>query len=268
MAKSNGPELDDVVLALQGELITEAKDRLTRMAALLGALSEGTEAGAGALQKIRQDAHNLKGVGGTYGFPMITVVSHCLEDYLSDLDGRIDDDIAPVHHFFDVMHDILAGGYDDSDDWGSKLVRNLPVRTSADFEAGQPILVEVLMVMPTNAVSRHIEAELRACGYRVIKVRSSFEATEFAVRTRPDLIVVSGLLDELNGADVTRMLAVIGKTREIPVALVTSFERDHPKFAGLASRTAFVRKDTHLSDDLAVAITGLGLTDTKAAHQA
>jgi CheY-like chemotaxis protein len=262
------PALDEIVLRLRGEFITDAEDRLTRMADHLSALSEGAEGGADALRQIRQEAHNLKGMGGTYGFPLITVVSHCLEDYLSGLDGLIDDDVAPVHRFLDVMHDILAGGYNDSDDHGSKLVRDLPVRTSADFEVIDPIPVEVLLVTPTNAVSRHIEAELRACGYRVIQVRSSFEAIEFAVRTRPDLIIVSGLLDELNGADVTRVLAVIEKTREIPVALVTSFARDHPELAGLASRTAIVRKDAHLSDDLAVAITGLGLADTEAAPPA
>ena len=50
----------------------------------------------------------------------------------------------------------------------------------------------------------------------------SFDALELAIRTRPDMIVSSGVLDEMSGVDLGAALAVVQPTETIPFALLTS----------------------------------------------
>ena len=36
---------------------------------------------AQTINAIRRGGHNLKGMGGSFGFPLITQLAHCMEDY-------------------------------------------------------------------------------------------------------------------------------------------------------------------------------------------
>ena len=127
-------DLDAIVLRLRDEFIVEAEGNLARMAALLTRLGDGIETGSDALRLIRQGAHSLKGSGKTYGFPLITVVSHRLEGYLSGLDRLAGDDIAAVRQLVDALGEVLAGGDGNSDEHAATLLRGLPVRTGVTFD--------------------------------------------------------------------------------------------------------------------------------------
>ena len=63
--------------------------------------------------------------------------------------------------------------------------------------------------------------ELQACGYRVNREGNSFKAMEVAAMTRPDLVIVTGVLDLLSGVDVVSAFRAMPATRDIPVALIT-----------------------------------------------
>jgi len=123
--------LDETVLRLRDDFIVNAEGRLARMATLLSRLGGGVETGADALHLIRRDAHNLKGMGKTYGLPMITVVSWRLEDYLSGQGNLAVGDTVAVRRLIDAMDEVIAGY--DSEDPASKLWREFPDRAGALF---------------------------------------------------------------------------------------------------------------------------------------
>jgi CheY-like chemotaxis protein len=54
-------------------------------------------------------------------------------------------------------------------------------------------------------------------GYSVAAASRPFEALELAIRTRPDMTISSGVLDEMSGVDLAATLAVIQATEAIPI---------------------------------------------------
>ena len=110
---------------------------------------------------------------------------------------------------------------------------------------------EFLLVEPQKAFAKIITRELQSCGFRVVSATKSYEAIELAARTRPDMILISAVLDEIDGVDVVKMLKVPAVTQSIPVGLLTSFDRDHPKLKDLPKEVPLLRKGPSFGDDLA-----------------
>ncbi len=107
----------------------------------------------------------------------------------------------------------------------------------------------------TNEYSARVVAdfvrELRNCGYRVTSAYSFFEALELTVRTRPDLVISSAILDNLSGVDLACSIGAIAPTRDIPFALLTSFDAGHDAIRGLPEHAAILRKGESFGEDLA-----------------
>ena len=100
-------------------------------------------------------------------------------------------------------------------------IRKLSSRPSTDFGDIAVHDLEVFVVMPDDAGARHVMRELQACGYRVNREGNSFKAMEIAAMTRPDPVIVTGVLDLLSGVDVVSAFRAMPATRDIPVALIT-----------------------------------------------
>ncbi len=77
--------------ALRQEFIDMAGDRLSALDEVIDQARGGIMPGPEAISQIRRTAHNLKGMGGSFGFPVITTVAHRLENYLTDLDDLDED---------------------------------------------------------------------------------------------------------------------------------------------------------------------------------
>ncbi|MFX7820747.1 response regulator, partial [Acinetobacter baumannii] len=76
-------------------------------------------------------------------------------------------------------------------------------------------------------------------------------ALELISRTRPDFVIVSAVLDELSGIDVASALTAMPSTRNIPIALLTSYTWGHPSLHDLPTRVAIIRKGNSFGSDLA-----------------
>ena len=96
------------------------------------------------------------------------------------------------------------------------------MRRPADLEDFRALDLEILVVDANKTGARIVQRELVNCGYRVSLANRSFDALELAIRTRPDMIVSSGVLDEMSGVDLGAALAVVQPTETIPFALLTS----------------------------------------------
>ena len=88
---------------------------------------------------------------------------------------------------------------------------------------------------------------------RVTILQNSFQAIEMAVRTVPDYIIVSGVLDELSGIDLASAFSAMPTTQKIPVSLLTSMDANSHELKKLPPVVSLIRKN-HFGDDLAAAI--------------
>lgn len=246
--------------ALRQEFIDMAADRLADLDEVIEAAKDGSADGPGSIRLIRRTAHNLKGMGGSFGFPVITSVAHRLENYLTDLDDLNADHLRNVQVYVDVMTDIITTRRALSDDQIQDIVRKLPPKPGFDVSDVVVSEVEVMLAMPGAAASHYVTQQLQECGYRVVRVSSPFEVLEQVVRTQPDLLLVSAVMDGLSGMDLASAIHAMVATRDLKVALLTSLDLDDPHLLELPEGVPVIRKGPEFGDDLAEALTILGIT--------
>ena len=258
--------LDDGIFSqLCRDFLVDARERLDAMER---AASDPKTAGDEALLVIRREAHSLKGLAASLGFPSITIIAHRLEDFVAELNGLAEQHVTNVLAYIDCLRGIVEDGRDPGDEETSKILRGLPAHTwtptpdvSApdDFEVREPLRVEVLLVAPGRAVRRMISDELRALGFRVSTLRSPWQALEVAARIRPDLVITSAVMDHLTGIDLARAMRAIAATEDLPLALLTSLDADHPDMKRLPPDVAVLRLNRSVTDELGDLVTQFNL---------
>ncbi|MFQ5775628.1 MAG: Hpt domain-containing protein [Kiloniellaceae bacterium] len=248
--------LDDKILAqLRQDFLADAWERLESMER---AVSDGP-VGEEGLLTIRREAHSLKGMGGSFGFPSVTLLAHRLEDYLAQLSALTPRQVADVDAFLDCLRSIFDLGQDAGDRRTSEMIRRLPAHPSVEILEGKARDVEILLITPSRAVSRMLVGELRSLGYRVTTARTPWEAMEMAVCAPPDLVITAAVMDRVNGVDLARAFRAMAATEQLRLALLTSFSSEHPEMRRLPSDVPIIRLGRSLTGDLAKVITDFGL---------
>lgn len=206
------------------------------------------------LDALRYFAFEIKGQARNFGMSLLGIVAARFEDYLNALDQVADWSASGVNAFIDTMRSVIDGGITEDSD-PSMIVRGLPARPRVLGVDDNDILdVEVILVMEHNAQTGIVERELQACGYRTSIVISPFEAFEHAVRTRPDMVIVSAVLPGLSGIDLATALATMPETRNTPVAVLTSLDDDNENLNLLPKSVPVIRKGDSFGEDLATAL--------------
>ncbi len=252
---------DDIFAQLRQDFLADARERLDAMESALGGAGG---AARDALMTVRREAHSLKGLAGSLGFPSVTIVAHRLEDFVVELTGLNKTQAREVLVFVDCLRDIVEAGCDPGDEKVNALLRRLPVHTvravpTASFDVNKARRVEVLLVAPGRAVRAMITAELRSLGFRVSNAHSPWQALEIAARTKPDLIITSAVMDQLTGIDLARALRAISPTASLPLALLTSLDADHPDMKRLPKDVAIVHLNKTVTEDLGDLVTRFDL---------
>jgi len=245
---------------IESEFIEEVRDILDSTDVLIGNLRSKATPGAEGLAQIRRDMLNVEMRGATLDQPLVTIVAHRLGEYLADLKTLEGTQLDDVQTFMDNIRRAMEGKVELAH--SAKVVRSLPARVVGDFNPADVKIsnVEVLLVIGDKATTRIVERELAACGYRSCTVRSPFQAIEMAVRTQPDMVIVSGVLDDLSGVDLANAFSSMPTTRDLPVAVLTSYSWGHPSLENLPSRVPIIRKGPNFGDDLAEAFSRLHIT--------
>jgi len=217
-----------------------------------------------ALLTVRREAHSLKGLAASLGFPSITIIAHRLEDFVAELAKLGKAQAREILIFVDCLRDIVDAGSDPGDTKTKVLLRGLPAHTGGKTQAGNFVvnkarLVEVLLIAPGRAVRHMITAELRSLGFRVNNADSPWQALEMAARTKPDLIITSAVMDQLTGIDLARALRAISPTKDLPLALLTSLGADHPDMKRLPKDVAIVPLNQAVTEALGDLVTRFDL---------
>lgn len=244
-----------------GEFMDELRDSASGLQVLLGNMRSRSVPEAEGLDRLKREAANLRTQAHALNLPIIKLITHRLDEYVSDLKAVTESQMDEIQIFIDRIEK-LADGEEVSEVEVPKVMRSLPAKRSADVDFGdiEQKNVEVLLVVPEKAMSRIVERELAACGYRISVVRSPFEALETVVRTQPDMVIASMELGVLTGVDLGCALAAMPVTQSMPFAVLTSYGWGNPKLKGLPPRASLIRKGAQFGDDLAETFARFNIT--------
>ncbi len=240
------------------EYMQEARDDLALFEVLLGKMRASAGDAEEAVSRMAGEVRKLLGLCTGIGLPLLDLLLRRLDNYLTDLSQPTARQVDDLDVFVDIMRGLLENEMDDKVD-EAEFVRSLPVRRPVELEDLEHLNIEILLVDPNRTSARIVARDLQSCGYRVAMSQRSFEAIELSVRTRPDIVLSSSVLDDITGVDLACALAALPKTKDIPFALVTSYEPGHPSLAGLPEGAAIVRKSSQFGDDLAEALERFGI---------
>lgn len=243
------------------EFLEELRDTASSLQVLLGNLRSHSIPADEGLATLKRDASNLRSHAQALNVPLIKLVTHRLDEYVGELKSANSGHLDAIQVFVDRIERLADGEHVTEADVPA-VVRSLPAKRTADIDFGviEQKDVEVMLVVPEKAMSRIVERELAACGYRTSVVRSAFEALEMVVQTRPDMVVAAMELGPLTGVDLGCALAAMPITQGIPFAVLTSYEWGHAKLRGLPPRAALIRKGPQFGDDLAESLSRFGIT--------
>ena len=249
----------DISEDLRREFLDEAVETLQSLDLLLDNGRHGRAEEAQVVAEFRRTAVRVRGQASNFGLRALSTVARRLDDYLAHapkvLPPRTWDDL---QKYLDRMVTLVEQP-DTAEKETATLVRTLPRKLGFDLADITVREVEVLLVMPQGAQTRYVERELQQCGYRTLVVPDTIDAFALAVQSKPDLIIVSALMDHLDGIDLAIALVSMPTTRNIPIAVITSLDSDDERLALLPRKVPVLHKGPSFGDDLFKALDDLFL---------
>ncbi|MDP7546794.1 MAG: Hpt domain-containing protein [Alphaproteobacteria bacterium] len=122
------PELDAIVDRLKGEYVEFASNTLVELDHQIEAGQAKEGANEEIVDAIRRIAHDLKGTGSSFGFPLISLLANRLEEYFigrHELDPEL---LTDAQCFVNHMRGALEGRFDGVSE--AEVVQTLPVKTT------------------------------------------------------------------------------------------------------------------------------------------
>lgn len=241
------------------EAIDALEDRMQQLDNLLASYrAEGINAEA-LMREMKILTHSVKSASASADMNAIKAIAHRFEDYLLDISAIGDSHLKDMQAFTDrlseTLEKYLAGNIENV----SSLMRSLPARGDFDVSDVTVTDTEVMLVMEPGLATKIVTTELLECGYRMVNVASTMDALMLIPSMRPDLVIVSRVMPELDGVDLACAIRAMPATRDIPVALLTSEALDSQTFRNLPKDVPIMRKGGNFGDDVAEVFAKLGL---------
>ncbi len=101
-------QLEKVVHAATDKFNTAASASLKALRELVASAREGEVAGEDIIRRVAREALDLKGLGGTFDYPLITRIAKSLNDYATDLNKIGPRQIEVVALHVDALYVLLA----------------------------------------------------------------------------------------------------------------------------------------------------------------
>lgn len=255
----HGKAAHEVVEQLRLEFVDELTETLQSLDMAFDAARNGHQDLRKVMTDCRRAAVLLRGQATNFAMHRVATVAHRLDEYLANAPEvtppRLWDDI---QGYFDLLTR-LAQGKDNTERDPAALVRKLPAKLGFDLGDIEIRNIEVLLVMPPGAQTRFVERELQQCGYRVSMIPDSLQAFGMVVQTKPDLVIISAVMPALEGIDLAMALSAMPSTRNIPLAVITSLDKDDEVLKLLPGRVPVLFKGASFADDLFKALDNLFL---------
>lgn len=243
------------------EAIDGLEDRTSQMDSLLKAYRAGAIDAEALLAELRILAHSVKSAANLSEMGAIKAISHRFEDYLGDLKELSDSMLDALQIFIDRLSQSIENFSSGISEDISASMRSLPAKGRSDFNVDDITVTdtEVMLVMEPGIATKIVTRELLECGYRMVNVASTMDALMLIPSMRPNLVIVSWSMPELDGVDLACAIRAMPTTREIPVALLTSEALDSATLRNLPKDVPIMRKGGNFADDVAAVLVKLGL---------
>ena len=247
---------EEFVETLRQEFLANALEDLRSLDVALDAARNGRKPLGEVFTEVRRLTLPLRGQAPNFGARLIGIVAHRLEDYLAGMKEPPPRTVEDLQTFVDTLIAIIEGEIPFDAD-SSEIVRRLPSKPG--FDAGDIKVqeIEVMLVMLHGTATRIVEREMQQCGYRITHVTSTFDALPLIVRTRPDMVIISAMMPELEGIDLAIALASMPATRNVPTSIITSLDPDDDYLKLLPKAVPVIKKGPSFGDDFAEALSQL-----------
>lgn len=164
------------------------------------------------------EIHSLKGNAGTFGFPLVSVICHRLEDYLESSKRLEKNQWLEVQKFLDEIHKIFEHGSDPDQSLHSSILANLP----SSAIKSKALDSMVLLVMEPGVIRTILGTALMEEGVHVSYAVNSIEALNMALTLKPDMIAAGQQLTPITGLELANALRGIAATKNISFVLLTA----------------------------------------------
>ncbi|MBT3556583.1 MAG: hypothetical protein HOC63_14985 [Rhodospirillales bacterium] len=124
---SDNDSVDRVGEALRLEFVEDFQDRIIVMERCLQTVGEGEQARGEALNEFRRELHNIKGTGGAFGFPSLSLICHRFEECLLHLPLIMFGTSRIVLLYLNELKKIANAEIDPSDKECGEILRSLPL---------------------------------------------------------------------------------------------------------------------------------------------
>jgi CheY-like chemotaxis protein/HPt (histidine-containing phosphotransfer) domain-containing protein len=247
----------DLVEELRTEAIDTVEDRLRSLNEAILDFQGGYVKGVDALATIRLEAHSLKSVAQSFEMKALKVMCHRFEDYFFNMKELTPESCRDILFFADRMAECLEAFSQNKEIDLSSMMRKLP--NKGGFDVGDITVtdIEVMLVMEPGIATKIVTRELLECGYRMINVASTMDAIQLIPSMKPDAVIVSRVMPELTGIDLACALRAMPTTRDIPVALIATDQKE--KYKDLPGDVPVLRKGSDFADDVADVFVKLGI---------
>jgi len=241
------------------EALDEARDVVASLEVRMQQIRGGTLEPGEAAKLLAQDASNLRLKAKAVNLPGLTPLSHRLDEYLAKATQITDKNLSDLQRFSDKISAVLDGETIPVEEIAT-VIRELPHKSSFDVSDIVVTDTEVTLILPQKTAARVVERELAACGYRVSTVLDPIEAFSIVLETKPDLVITTAVMPRLSGIDLACALAAMPSTKNIPVAVLTSLEPNHPDLKTLPMNVGLIRRGDSFGTDLAEVLQRFSIT--------
>jgi CheY-like chemotaxis protein len=241
---------EEVEAQYEQEALDEARDVVSSLEVRMQQIRSGTLPPEEAAKLLAQDASNLRLKVKAVNLAGLTPLSLRLDEFLGKAKEVRAEHLPDLQRFSDKISSILDGEEIPTEEIAT-VIRNLPHKSTFDVAEVSVTDTEVTLIMPQRTAAKVVERELAACGYRVTTVLDPVEAFQIVVETKPDLVITAAMMPRLSGIDIACAMAAMPITKNIPVAVLTSLELNHPDLKALPISVGLIRRGPQFGTDLA-----------------
>ncbi len=241
------------------EVIDSLEDRLEQMDSLFKAFKSEAIKPEALLSELKILVHGVKSVASISDMGGIKALAHRFEDYLADIKEPNDTIWNSMQIFIDRLSESVENYSNGKIEDISALMRALPAKGSFNVEDITATDTEVMLVMEPGTAAKIVTRELLECGYRMVNVASTIDSLMLIPSMRPDLVIVSRVMPELDGVDLACAIRAMPSTNSIPIALLTSEALDSKTLRNLPKDVPIMRKGGNFADDVADVLIKVGL---------
>ncbi|MEM6903798.1 MAG: response regulator, partial [Pseudomonadota bacterium] len=115
-------------------------------------------------------------------------------------------------------------------------------------KSGQP-KKSIIVVTPSRIMSRLVSSHLADFGVSPTFCHDPVEAIGLVLRSQPDLLIASAVMEPLSGRDLLKGLHAMSATSNLPVALLTSSDEEEERIATETPHVAVIRSGQRFEPD-------------------